>query len=428
MKTLLQSVACVVLLVSGVRAQSPPAEFLLLEVPQGYPRTVGLALSDDASIIVGQASWCNTSRSCYLYVRWDRQGRVSRFFADPQAWVAIWDISADGRTVIGRYAPSISHVAESGAWRDGVFEPVPAFPGTWSPYVMAVSADGHVIAGDAILPERRAGIMRWVKNRVESLAHAPGPALAEYACGIDGQGRYVLGNGRGSRGSLEAFRVDKRVELLGPLPGATIIQEGPSSANHDGSRIVGNAMPNHPVSPGEGFIWSAPTGMVGLGLSPFYPYGSVGRGIARLAPVVTGEENTRDPYAFMAFLWDPIHGKRYVNDILDSLGVDRQGWTINIINDINHDGTLMTGTVRMGLDENRRAFLVRLPPLCLADCDASGVVDFNDVICFLNRFERARDPRANPVDFFYCDLALDDEIDFNDFLAFLNLYHAGCPR
>jgi hypothetical protein len=66
MKTLLQSVACVVLLVSGVRAQSPPAEFLLLEVPQGYPWTVGLALSDDASIIVGQASSCDTGRSCYL--------------------------------------------------------------------------------------------------------------------------------------------------------------------------------------------------------------------------------------------------------------------------------------------------------------------------------------------------------------------------
>jgi Ca2+-binding EF-hand superfamily protein len=69
-----------------------------------------------------------------------------------------------------------------------------------------------------------------------------------------------------------------------------------------------------------------------------------------------------------------------------------------------------------------------IPPFCFADCDNSGAVDFADLLCFLNRFERAQDPRTNPIDFFYCDLAPDDTIDFNDFLAFLNLYTRGCPR
>jgi len=126
------------------------------------------------------------------------------------------------------------------------------------------------------------------------------------------------------------------------------------------------------------------------------------------------------------FLWDPVRARRNLHDILDALAVNRQGWVIDGVNDLNHDGTLMTGLARRG--DERRAFLVRLPPWCWADCTGDDVVDFNDLLCFLQRFERAQDPRANPIDFFYCDVAPDDEIDFNDFLAFLNLYNKGCGQ
>jgi hypothetical protein len=118
---------------------------------------------------------------------------------------------------------------------------------------------------------------------------------------------------------------------------------------------------------------------------------------------------------------------RHLDAVLDALGVDRQGWSIHEVSAISRDGTAMTGTAVDPTVTRGEAFLVTLPPWCWADCTGNDVVDFNDLICFLNRFERAQDPRTNPIDFFYCDLAPDDTIDFNDFLAFLNLYTRGCP-
>jgi len=54
---------------------------------------------------------------------------------------------------------------------------------------------------------------------------------------------------------------------------------------------------------------------------------------------------------------------------------------------------------------------------CPADWNADGVVDFNDLLAFLNDYN-AGDPRA--------DVNRDGVVDFNDFLAFLNDYNTPC--
>jgi hypothetical protein len=54
---------------------------------------------------------------------------------------------------------------------------------------------------------------------------------------------------------------------------------------------------------------------------------------------------------------------------------------------------------------------------CVADWNGDGVVDFNDLLDYLNDFNAGR-PRA--------DLNRDGVIDFNDLLEFLNRYNAGC--
>lgn len=56
-------------------------------------------------------------------------------------------------------------------------------------------------------------------------------------------------------------------------------------------------------------------------------------------------------------------------------------------------------------------------PFHPADWDRNGVVDFNDLLAFLNDFN-AGDPEA--------DLDGSGEVDFNDFLAFLNLFNTPC--
>ncbi|MBM4108171.1 MAG: DNRLRE domain-containing protein [Phycisphaerae bacterium] len=52
-----------------------------------------------------------------------------------------------------------------------------------------------------------------------------------------------------------------------------------------------------------------------------------------------------------------------------------------------------------------------------ADWNEDGVVDFNDLLEFLNAFNAA-DPCA--------DLNADGVVDFNDFLGYLNLFNLGC--
>jgi hypothetical protein len=55
---------------------------------------------------------------------------------------------------------------------------------------------------------------------------------------------------------------------------------------------------------------------------------------------------------------------------------------------------------------------------CPADLNQDGVVDFNDLLEFLNIYN-ANDPDA--------DVNNDGVVDFNDLLEFLNLYNAPCP-
>ncbi|MBM4109408.1 MAG: hypothetical protein FJ255_11480 [Phycisphaerae bacterium] len=55
---------------------------------------------------------------------------------------------------------------------------------------------------------------------------------------------------------------------------------------------------------------------------------------------------------------------------------------------------------------------------CTGDWNGDGVVDFNDLLAFLNDYN-ASDPRA--------DLNGDGVVDLNDFLEFLNLYNTPCP-
>jgi len=58
------------------------------------------------------------------------------------------------------------------------------------------------------------------------------------------------------------------------------------------------------------------------------------------------------------------------------------------------------------------------PSSCYSDCDATGVLDFWDFLCFQNAFA-VGDP--------YADCDGDGDSTFFDFLCFQNEFIAGCP-
>jgi hypothetical protein len=57
-------------------------------------------------------------------------------------------------------------------------------------------------------------------------------------------------------------------------------------------------------------------------------------------------------------------------------------------------------------------------PTCPGDWNGDGVIDFNDLLEYLNDYN-AQNPRA--------DLNADGIVDFNDLLEYLNLYNTSCP-
>ncbi len=66
--------------------------------------------------------------------------------------------------------------------------------------------------------------------------------------------------------------------------------------------------------------------------------------------------------------------------------------------------------------------LVAAPVACQADCDASGGLNANDFMCFLNLYA-AGDAYAN------CDGSSSPPVlTANDFQCYLNRFAAGCPR
>jgi hypothetical protein len=121
------------------------------------------------------------------------------------------------------------------------------------------------------------------------------------------------------------------------------------------------------------------------------------------------------------YVWNPIDGARYIQDILEQeFGLTLPGWTLRRTEAVSENGRFIAG-YGFNPQGEIEGFLIEIPPFCYADCDRSsgkGVLDLFDFLCFINKFN-ARDPYGN------CDN--DGAFDLFDFLCFLNHFNAGCP-
>jgi uncharacterized membrane protein len=407
---------------AGVRAQTPGTGFQVLDLLEGttLPEAYGYGVDETGTIVVGVAA---CGQFCGRAVRWNALGQIeilqgpSAFVASassvtPDALLVTGTATLPGR--LGRFPVTWSGLSYA-------METLPGIGETFDGILGTVSDDRRVIAGLLSFPGGSSAV-RWIDRVPEDLRRLPGDTAAR-SVGVSGNGRAFAGTGA----NLRAIRIfEERVEDLGDLPGVSGgLEQGGGGISFDGRRVAGAAnSARYPLN--EAFLWSSRTGMIPLGVLPNMQIRlSYASAMSSDGRVVGGSSGTDFLYEYYAFLWDAVHGMRDVNQIVDELGVDREGWVIDGLHDLNSDGTGMVGMARRG--EERRAYLLRLPPWCHADCDGSGDIDFNDFLCFLNRYNRAQaDPRGNPIDFVYCDFALDDTIDFADVLEYLRLYSAGC--
>lgn len=143
------------------------------------------------------------------------------------------------------------------------------------------------------------------------LGHLPGPYPATSAVDVSEHGAFVAGTSRSYVGYWgEAYRWDSDQGMvgLGLLPGHN--QSHAGAISPDGGSVVGYgvAAPNN----WEAFAWSSDTGMFGLGDLPGGGFLSVARGVSRNGSVIVGngtiEATGWNQDTSEAFIWTAQSG------------------------------------------------------------------------------------------------------------------------
>ncbi|MEZ6193342.1 MAG: PEP-CTERM sorting domain-containing protein [Phycisphaerales bacterium] len=228
-----------------------------------------------------------------------------------------------------------------------------------------VSADGSVVVGvSESTASGRDEAFYWTSaTGMVGLGNLPGGNLESSAFGISADGSVIVGRSSSAQASsgFEAFRWTAISGMmgLGDLPGGVFYSEA-RAGSADGSAVVGksNSAASSVGDFDEAFLWTAATGMVGLGDLPGGVFNSVALDVSATGAVVVGSGVS--DLGGQAFIWDPLHGMRALQNVLTDLGLDLTGWELTVAEGISDDGLVITG---WGTNPNgdTEAFIARLP-------------------------------------------------------------------
>ena len=230
-----------------------------------------------------------------------------------------------------------------------------------------ISADGAVVVGETGSPSNRQAFRWTAAGGMVGLGRLPGDSSAQ-ATDVSANGAVVVGNS--TRGGVplteRGFRwtVATGLVAIPDLPGGLEIST-PNAVTPDGNTIVGFS--SSTASAGgnsslhaEAYRWTAATGTVGLGDLPGGDYYSIARDVTADGATVVG-------YSFVdgatrAFIWDPAHGMRSLQDVLETeYGMNFGGRTLWRADSISHDGTVISG-FGMAPDGTGQSWIINLIP------------------------------------------------------------------
>lgn len=219
----------------------------------------------------------------------------------------------------------------------------------------AITADGSVVVGQGNYPrqlgsEQRAFAAASSTRILPTLAR--NEAANDVAYGVNANGNVIVGASGGVDDARPALWYGGQVRSLGSFNGIT---EGAAFAVSDDGCVVGGALfPNGPLGAGQAFVWTPATGMLDL-----------------------------------------------QDLVVNQMGVDLEGWSLNTVEDVSSDGTVISGSAYRLSPEARSVYRLVLPPLppsVKADVTTTGatipgfagfgvrdaVVDLDDLGAFLD--------------------------------------------
>jgi uncharacterized membrane protein len=244
-------------------------------------------------------------------------------------------MSADGSTVFGSTSGTIFEPPIGFFWQEeaGLAQLIPA-PGQVLPNMTptASSPDGKVIVGTySWNPASYPLTFIW---RADSRARDAG--LPGYPNAVSNDGSTIVGSNTitpfyVTSSQSEAYRWTEETgaENLGVVPESTLHNSSANYVSADGSFIVGDGFPPDARTGSKSIGWTAQTGMRSLGtlgddnrVLGMSADGSVVIGSARsLVDEAPGFVTIEQP-----FVWTEARGMQFLNDALESLGVNQDTW------------------------------------------------------------------------------------------------------
>lgn len=345
--------------VARVQASPGPVIFRIASEDRRAGVLQANAVSDDGKVVVGVA---RTETEDWAF-RWTEATGVVDLGTLPKTWAAeASDVSGDGRRVTGTSGNGADGEGYGGdpvpfLWILGKgIGPLKAVSGKpMTPdfsSAEAISGDGRVVVGGGMN-----SAYRWTQEAgFQSLGRLPGSEHA-VATGTNEDGSIVVGRCQMVDGyTLFRWCADKGMQSI--LEARRAFWGTPTRVSRDGSTVVGEA--EH-----RAFRWTERKGRRDLGVLPGDAFATA-QGVSGDGAIVVGTSTSRDYEQNRAFFWTEKSWIRDLDEYLQQIGMNTNGWVLEEAVDISADGTVLLGN---GTFEGERSpFLVTgLPPLTEAN-------------------------------------------------------------
>ena len=308
------------------------------DLPGGEFRSQAVALSPDGSVVIG-TSRVGTTFSSEQAFRWTRDtGMVALGSIGNTSSVA--DMSADGLTIIGSTGNNIfTEPINSKPYRwtkSGGMEILGLPSGFSHASANRITADGDTIYGSASDDGFKIVGVRWTNLGAEDLSTVIGLSKFHIA-DVSTDGSMIAGiNYEPRQGFVWSQTTGVQIITQPEYPNRPC---DPVRISADGSTVVGNFLN------GGGFRWSAQRGLVPLENLPDGSIPGAPSGVSADGSIIIGR--LYDSAASRPWIWDQLHGTRYLDQALISdygLASSLTGWTLDgIYFDISGDGRTIVG-------------------------------------------------------------------------------------
>ena len=326
-------------------ASAIPMFMRLGDLPGGDFESTAFAVSADGTTVVGRAHTPpGVNGSTRQAFRWTQATGMVSLYEQPGDFHpdgTAYGVSGDGSLIVGQ--SDINASIEPILWTadGGIRLAVDPDLERLSGSARGASDDGSTIVGGYGNESGRS--RAFVSNRTATetiflgtLNDYDGRSLAN---GINADGTHVVGWSATQNGA-EAFLWTQAAGMigLGNLIGGGNISEA-YDVSDDGSIIVGRADSDLGR---DAFRWTNETGMLSLNDDPRDVTARIANAVSGDGSVIVGfGTNTSDTST--AFIWDEASGVRSLQDVLSSLDLDLEGWTLQEAQGISADGLTIVG-------------------------------------------------------------------------------------